>query len=458
MPRRSGLTRFVDLGNPISRADQGELVMSSRKTWVAGLFTLVLASSTAARTQAQGVGALPGGASSAAASGLAGAAPGLAAPAAAPAAASPTTLWSFLGLSGSNLQACKAKICASQFGQMLNSMATGPVAGMTGGFIPPLCPAAPSASQIAALEKNAPGGAAATAAKIKASEADAKARVAAVEYLATVDCTRWKEATKALINALRADPNECVRYAAAQALNSGCCCNKLTIAALKTCVAGEDDDGNPPETSPRVKAAAFNALQNCLMKVPDDIPVEQIKPPEPERGPGPKLEPIPSTPARERTTMYGSDGSHIASSHVLQNPRLARYEQQMQRKTYAQTVSEARQTLFDVARNARQSAPLPTGRRSVFDIMRKARQDVENAARSNVPPQPVSNDPGVIPSSYTPSADASSGQAAVTSKARTGRRSPAANPNFEANSDDSNRSQGGLAGLLINSRNRVSDQ
>ena len=116
---------------------------------------------------------------------------------------------------------------------MLNSTATGPMAAMTGGFIPALCPVAPSASQIAALNAASARSAAATAAKIKASEADAKARVAAVEYLGTVDCTRWKEATTALVNALRADPNECVRYAAAQALNSGCCCNKQTMEALE---------------------------------------------------------------------------------------------------------------------------------------------------------------------------------------------------------------------------------
>ena len=98
-------------------------------------------------------------------------APGV--PAAAPAAAAPKTLWSSLGLSSANIHACQAKICASQFGQMLNSFAGGPVGGLTGGFIPPLCPPAPNASQIAALQQQ-PGGAAAAAAQIKASEANAK--------------------------------------------------------------------------------------------------------------------------------------------------------------------------------------------------------------------------------------------------------------------------------------------
>ena len=69
-------------------------------------------------------------------------------------------------------------MCNAPCGQMLNSMGTGPVAGLTGGFLPSLCPPAPNASQIAALQQQ-PGGAAAAAAQIKASEADAKARVAA---------------------------------------------------------------------------------------------------------------------------------------------------------------------------------------------------------------------------------------------------------------------------------------
>ncbi len=99
---------------------------------------------------------------------------------------------------------------------MLNSLGTGPVAGLTGGFLPSICPPAPNASQIAALQQQ-PGGASAAAAQIQASEANAKARVAAVEYLGTVDCTRWPEAKKALIYSLREDPNECVRFAAARA-------------------------------------------------------------------------------------------------------------------------------------------------------------------------------------------------------------------------------------------------
>ena len=116
---------------------------------------------------------------------------------------------------------------------MANSLLTGPVGAISGGFLCPLCPPAPSPAQIAALEKKPNGGAEAAAAKIKASEADAKARVAAVEYLGTVDCNRFPEAKKGLLAALSEDPNECVRFAAARALNSGCCCDQEVIETLE---------------------------------------------------------------------------------------------------------------------------------------------------------------------------------------------------------------------------------
>src|SRR5208337_58519 len=137
--------------------------MSSPKTWVAGLLVLALASSPQTRAQDAGAAAVPGGASTAAASGLGAAGGGAAAPAAAP-----QTLGGFFGLSSANIHACIAKLCNTQLGQMANSLVTGPVGAVSGGFIPPLCPPAPTPQQIAALDKAAPGGAAATAAKIKA--------------------------------------------------------------------------------------------------------------------------------------------------------------------------------------------------------------------------------------------------------------------------------------------------
>src|SRR4029077_2368443 len=99
----------------------------------------------------------------------------------------------------------------------------------------------------------------------------------------TVDCNRFPEARKGMISALSEDPNERVRFAAAEALNSGCCCDQEVIEALKVCVAGEKRKA-AAETSPRVKAAAFAALQNCLMKVPDEVAAP--------------AEPTPATPER----------------------------------------------------------------------------------------------------------------------------------------------------------------
>src|SRR5207237_2362732 len=123
------------------------------------------------------------------------------------------------------------------------------------------CP--PAARDPADLAKpsDSPAGA---AAKIKADEAAAKARREAVRYLGTVDCHYWPEAQDALINALRADRNECVRLEAAWVLGRGCCCTKKTIVALSITVAGSDRDGNPYEDSDRVKAAAAAALAHCL--------------------------------------------------------------------------------------------------------------------------------------------------------------------------------------------------
>src|SRR5271157_5678231 len=382
-------------------AVQGDMAMSLPKKWVAGL--LILAAAPETRIWAQVPGGALGGAAAAPTAGSAlGAGPALASPAAAaPAAAAPRTIFGMFGLSSANIHACIAKLCNSQIGQLANNFLAGPVGGISGGLIPPLCPP-PSPAQIAALENKAPGGAEATAAKIKASEADAKARVAAVEYLGTVDCSRWKEATKALVNALRADTNECVRYAAARVLNSGCCCNKNTIEALRICVAGEDKDGNPPETSCRVKAAAFGALQNCLVRVPEVLPEEvKPKPIERERGSVPNLEPLPEQKplGRERSTMNDGKDTHLATSLSVPATAVPRFEEQSQPKTFGQTVNEARQTLVDVSRTTRPPATLPPGKRSVFGAFIKARQDISTKAKSASPAAPAPEDPGVVPNS-----------------------------------------------------------
>ena len=203
------------------------------------------------------------------------------APAATPAA--PTrNLWSALLPSQSQCASCKTKLCNCGLGKLLNSMLT-PVSGLTGGVIGPLCPGANTADPagLAQPADSAEG----AAARIKQEEADAKARIAAIQYLATVDCRYFPEATAALVNGLRADPNECVRIAAAKALFVGCCCNKPVITALTRSVNGDDKDGNPGERSECVKAYAYLALQKCLACYTEPEP----KPPEPgEAAPAPK--------------------------------------------------------------------------------------------------------------------------------------------------------------------------
>jgi hypothetical protein len=275
---------------------------------------------------------------------------------------------------------------------MLGGFTGGPLAGVTGGFIPSLCPPAPSPATLSALEsQSGPMGAEAVAGKIKQSEADAKARVAAIEYLGTVDCNRWKEARIALINGLRADPNECVRYAAARVLNTGCCCSKPVIEALRVCVSGEDTDGNPPETSQRVKAAAFSALQNCLMRVPEDLPPEQ-PPPVRERergGPVPALEPLPPPVTERRNNDPRNTDSveheHLVAAHTTAagrseapERRSEATERRKQPKTFAQTVNEARKTLFQVSQNPTPPTTLPPGKRTLLHAFLKARQDLAN--------------------------------------------------------------------------------
>jgi hypothetical protein len=145
------------------------------------------------------------------------------------------------------------------------------------------------------------------AARIQQDDAQAMQRRQAVEYLGTVDGDRYPEAQTALINSLRGDRNECVRLAAAKALQRGCSCGKPVMEALLITISGGSQDGFPPECSHRVKAAADVALHKCLHRC-TVVPVEPEKPPEApgrpelpgpvERQPPPKL----PGPAKPRPT------------------------------------------------------------------------------------------------------------------------------------------------------------
>src|SRR5439155_7473500 len=139
------------------------------------------------------------------------------------------------------------------------------------GLIPPICPEVPSDADLKKLldPDSTASEAEKTAAKIKADEAKAAQRRVAIRYLGTVDCHYYPEAEDALISGLRGDRNECVRFEAALALSKGCCCTKKTVEKLLLVVNGEDSDGNPSETSERVKGMAMVALQRCMGKVAD---------------------------------------------------------------------------------------------------------------------------------------------------------------------------------------------
>jgi hypothetical protein len=195
------------------------------------------------------------------------------------AAAPQRNLWTFLCPPQEWKDRCKEKFCRSTFGQLINNSFK-PASALTGGVIPGCCPPVLKSDLLKPAD-SAEG----AAARIKQDEANAKARRAAVRYLGTVDCRYWPEARDALVNALRADRNECVRMEAAWSLGRGCCCNKVTMQALILTVTGSDADGNPQEPSERVRIAAEYALRRCLDCY---VEVERVKPKTAEPLPPPK--------------------------------------------------------------------------------------------------------------------------------------------------------------------------
>jgi hypothetical protein len=191
-------------------------------------------------------------------------------------------IWSKILLTPEQKAACKKHWCESGIAQFVGMMVK-PMTLATGGLIKPCCPGPDQAKpeDLAKPSDSADG----AAARIKEDEAHAKERRANVRYLGTVDCSRYPEAEKALINALRTDRNECVRWEAAIVLGHGCCCTRKTIEALKMAASASDKDNNPKESSERVRAAAEVSLNACETSA--DLPPEP-----PEKAPGAeKIEP-----------------------------------------------------------------------------------------------------------------------------------------------------------------------
>jgi hypothetical protein len=183
------------------------------------------------------------------------------------------TLWDFLGCSWENKRRCLEWFCQCPLGGLVNNMLR-PMSAFTGGMIGPICPTVPTDEALRKLQEDPAkkGGPEDLAAQVKQSEAEAKARAAAVRYLATVDCSRFEGVDDALIKALLFDPNECVRWEAAKALQTGCCCNKKTIDALAIVAAGQggkvklggEERIVPIEKCARVREAAAIALERCV--------------------------------------------------------------------------------------------------------------------------------------------------------------------------------------------------
>lgn len=321
-------------------------------------FSLALVMTGALATTAWGQ--LPAGPPAAPAAAPAGA------PAAAPAAPAGPNLFAMLGLTKENFVACRECFCSHPLGQLLNSMVT-PMSGLTGGIVPPLCPPPPTMGGKPSAEDLAkpPGSAAGAAARVQADEAGAKARREAVRYLGTVDCHYWPEAEAALINALRADRNECVRYEAALALGRGCCCTKNTVAALMITVTGSDKDKNPAETSERVKSAAYEALQRCL----NCLPAADVEQPEVPEKPEPLKVKPPETPG-------GDQPQAILDTAVQQ----AAYSKPIDSQPNGQLLERARRLVY-VGSSKEGYAP-PTGQRSVYHIFTSAfaRREVSPSA------------------------------------------------------------------------------
>ena len=255
------------------------------------------------------------------------------------------TIWSSLGLTPEKYAACKAKLCNSGITKMVQGMLAPVRLATGGGLIGPCCPPFPSPADLAKMTPENTPASESAAAKIKADEAGAKARRAAVKYLATVDCHYWPEAEMALIAALRGDKNECVRLEAAMALGTGCCCTKKTVEALTLVVTASDKDGNPSETSERVKMAALVSLQQCVARVPVGMP-------EPPELPPPSLAPETPPPGLLQQATFTL---RAAPKPAADDPLV------IARKIFAQTAgaSSTQQTF-------------PTGSRTLFNILAHA--------------------------------------------------------------------------------------
>jgi hypothetical protein len=176
------------------------------------------------------------------------------------------------------------------------------------------------------------------------------------------------------------------------ALGNGCCCTKKTIASLTLSVYGVDKegltvagtfaDGNPVETSERVKGAALAALQHCLSCYTENV---VPGPEKPERGP-------------EKTDKPVAQGP-VAQGAVTFQPAV--YQKPVQARTMAQVVQDARQvTMTPTTVNV----PLPREQRVKGEGSSRTLSGVFSRAFGPNPPAPgeASPETAVIPTAPPP--------------------------------------------------------
>ncbi len=138
-----------------------------------------------------------------------------------------------------------------------------------------------------------PSPAVASAAAVQQAAADAPAKVQALAYLGTVDCSQYPQVEEALLAGLD-DCSHTVRAAAVQAIidsqssctSSGCGCNGCCSPAIRSklsCMAyNKTDTGCYCEPEPsvrRLSRIALDACGGCYSPAEVDAPVE-VTPPE----------------------------------------------------------------------------------------------------------------------------------------------------------------------------------
>ena len=286
-------------------------------------------------------------------------------------------IWSKLLPSAEQVKKCKEKFCDCCLGKIFSNMLL-PLSLMTGGCIKPCCPPIPAKDA-----KRSSATAQGACAKIAADNQEAFARRDAVRCLARTDCNWWPEIELALINALRADKSECVRYEAALVIGNGCCCTKKMIEALTICINASTKDGNPPENSQRVRMQALNSLQHCL-----SCYKEKVDPVRPEF-PGNSL-PKPVEMGAAKTL---SEDLQLVSYYIGLD------------KTPSSTIlSRASQTL-EMNKSMLAVKSLP-GRRGLLDIISAAKNPVDSQNpgwNDRVEPRAATMTQGTSPAALPPS-------------------------------------------------------